>query len=419
MYFIKQYPWLDPLNIALSLSTTENNVAFLYSAKKYTYSGDYSFLAWEADKEIDDFKSLQQQLSSNCKFHENLWFGYLGYEVFSTTTQKQHINLPPLYFFKAKNLLIFDHQKKRLSFFSSNLKTAIDDLLSDSYHPPINENTLSIYNLSSNMTKQEYIEKVNILRSAIVAGDFYQANLTRKFFGNIANKNPFTIFQELSMTSPAPYSAYFKFNNNHILSSSPERFINISSEGKINSRPIKGTLDRNKNKKILQNSSKDKAENLMIVDLMRNDIARSAKVGSVSVDQLFHIDSFTTLHHMSSSINGTKKPSVSTLQAIKSSFPPGSMTGTPKIAAINALKKLENYNRNIYSGCLGYFAGDGSCDLSVVIRTIIIQNKKFEFQVGGAIIYDSDPHKEWHETLIKSKGICKALKITLDELSLI
>lgn len=426
MHFIKKYPWQNPLSIANNISHTEETMALLYSAQKYSYSGNYSFLAWGIDEETNNLKHLKTHLSTQNNTHnftKNFWVGYIGYETLSNQHPKnKYINVPSFYFFKPQNLIIFNHKSQKLEFFSNDPKSNINPLLSDSYDPPTITNNIIISNLSSNMSKAEYIEKVNSIHKSITNGEFYQANLTRKFFGNITKHNPFSIFKKLSNISPSPYSAYFKFDKNHILSSSPERFIKIDHQGKINARPIKGTINRinqenDTNIDILHKSQKDRAENLMIVDLMRNDLGISSKPSSVNVEQLFNIDSFSTLHHMSSTINAIKENNISTLDTILNAFPPGSMTGTPKIAVIDTLRKLENYNRGIYSGCLGYFAGDKSCDLSVVIRTLIIQQNKFEFQVGGAIIYDSDPYKEWQETLIKAKGICKALNLNMNQLA--
>ena len=272
----------------------------------------------------------------------------------------------------------------------------------------------------SNMSKEEYLTKVKKIRADIINGDYYQVNLTRKFYTKIELNNKFSIFRNLVNNSPSPYMAYFKLNDVEILSSSPERFINIDKNGKINTRPIKGTIAKVKEDKRqihkLKNSYKDQAENLMIVDLMRNDLGISAQKNSVQIGKLFAIDSFATLHHMSSSINAQKKYSISSLDTIINAFPPGSMTGAPKIAAMHSIKNLEPQDRGIYSGCVGYFAGDGSCDLSVIIRTIIIKNNFLEFQVGGGIIYDSDPQTEWQETITKAQGICKALNIDITTL---
>ena len=147
----------------------------------------------------------------------------------------------------------------------------------------------------------------------------------------------------------------------------------------------------------------------MIVDLMRNDLARSSEAGSVKVEKLFEVSSYKTLHHLASTITSQKRNNISTLDAVINSFPAGSMTGAPKVSAMKFCNRQEKIKRGVYSGALGWFGGDGSCDLSVVIRTLIIHGNKFEFQVGGGITSDSDPEKEWQETIIKARGIMTAL----------
>jgi anthranilate/para-aminobenzoate synthase component I len=203
-----------------------------------------------------------------------------------------------------------------------------------------------------------------------------------------------------------------------VLSSSPERFLNIDASGHMESRPIKGTAPRLVDptqdaiiRKQLATSEKDRAENLMIVDLMRNDLARSAEPGSVEVERLFDVSSYATLHHMASTITGQKRADISTVEAVQYCFPPGSMTGAPKVRAMEWCLKHEAIRRGIYSGALGWFGGDGSCDLSVVIRTLIIEGSRFEFQVGGGIVADSSPEDEWRETMTKARGILRALGV--------
>ncbi len=271
------------------------------------------------------------------------------------------------------------------------------------------------------MSKADYLSKVDLIREAILAGEFYQANLTRKFSGTFAHTpEPFTIFENLCEASPAPYAAFVHTGDACILSSSPERFLQVDAGSRVESRPIKGTLARDIRREPdaigrarLASSEKDRAENLMIVDLMRNDLARGCVLGSVHVENLFEVATYATLHHMDSTIVGQKRPEVSTLELVKGCFPPGSMTGAPKISAMKACATLEGMERGVYSGALGWFGGDGSCDLSVVIRTLIVRENRFEFQVGGAITADSTPEGEWRETLTKARGICAALGIDM------
>ena len=191
----------------------------------------------------------------------------------------------------------------------------------------------------------------------------------------------------------------------------------------MNTRPIKGSAFRSKNKATdkkeqsnLYKNEKDRAENLMIVDLSRNDIGRTRVIGSVVVDELFNISSHTNIHHLSSSITGKKLSTISSLEAVELCFPPGSMTGTPKLAAIKLCQELERSYRGVYSGAIGWFGGDGSVDLSVVIRTILLNGVNFEFQSGGGIVSESSPKTEFEETIIKIAALADALSIPLDTL---
>ena len=222
------------------------------------------------------------------------------------------------------------------------------------------------------------------------------------------------MYLELAKKSPAQYGAFIKFNDLYIISSSPESFLKSDNNGNITAQPIKGTIgidtnDGEKEKIKLMNSDKDKAENLMIVDLMRNDLSISCEVGSVKVPKIFEITSYPHLHHLSSVITGKKRKNVSNVDLIQRCFPPGSMTGAPKVSMMNEISKKEKFKRGVYSGAIGYFGGDGSFDFSVVIRTILIKENKLEFQVGGAIVYDSTPEEELVESNVKAQKIKELL----------
>ncbi len=201
-----------------------------------------------------------------------------------------------------------------------------------------------------------------------------------------------------------------KLKENYIISSSPELFLNIDNKGLVKSSPIKGTAPRIKNakskdlesKKQLRNCKKEQSENLMIVDLVRNDLSKSCKVKSIKVNNLFKINSYKTVHHMSSDIIGKRDVKFNNIDVIKNAFPPASMTGTPKIKAMEICSNLELVKRGMYSGSIG-FISKKQCKLSVVIRTLIINKNNFEFQVGGAITHGSNPYKEWLETIQKPK----------------
>ncbi|MDE3038695.1 MAG: anthranilate synthase component I family protein, partial [Pseudomonadota bacterium] len=218
-------------------------------------------------------------------------------------------------------------------------------------------------------------------------------------------------------------SAFLRLGGTSILSSSPELFLKIDAGGQMRARPIKGTAPRSDDpardrqlRDALAASAKDRAENLMIADLMRNDFSRSCVPGSVGAESLFDVTSHATIHHLSSTITGKKHHGRSTIEAVKACFPPGSMTGAPKIRAMQLCSELERRERGVYSGAIGWFGGDGSCELSVVIRTLVLRDKRFEFQVGGGIVADSTPEGELQEMMDKSRGILAALGLSIGDL---
>ncbi len=416
--------WCSPLDLAARID--EPYWVLFYSGVKTNYSGRYSFLACGLRKQIksDDFLELAENLSNDKSTFENAWFGYLGYGLKNTLEnlekdQPDWLNIPDLNMMNFNNIYQFDHDTCTLTLWSNGECPAN---ISNQQVSPIE--IPQVINITSNMSREEYLKKAEYVIERIHAGDLYQANLTRKFYGEFTQQpNYFQLFAELCAVSPAPYSAFIRMNDTYILSSSPESFLNIDTSGNIITRPIKGTAPRGADKKSddalrqkLSESEKDRAENLMIVDLMRNDLAKSCIAGSIKTDSLFDITTHATIHHLSSTVIGKKLANCSTIDAVRATFPAGSMTGAPKISAINLCSKLEQQARGVYAGAIGWFGGDGSCDLSVVIRTLMIKDKKFEFQVGGGIVADSTSEKELDEIINKAKGILLALNIPVSVL---
>ena len=268
----------------------------------------------------------------------------------------------------------------------------------------------------SNFTKEDYMDAVNKVRGYIRNGDIYQANLTQRFSCDI-KRTPIEIYNCLRTVNPAPFAAYVDFEEGCVLSSSPERFIKIRNR-RVETRPIKGTRPRGANpeedrinRQELLASEKDKSELLMIVDLERNDIGRVSKPGSVAVTELFHLEEYATVYHLVSTIIGDIKDDCDELDCIMSTFPGGSITGAPKIRAMEIIDELEPTQRNVYTGSIGYIGFDGSVDLNIAIRTIVTKEDKAYFQVGGGIVWDSDPEEEYQETLHKGKALFKALSM--------
>lgn len=406
----KKLPWVDPLEFATQFRD-EPSMALLYSGMRGKYSGRYSYLAIHAEEviEAEHWQALEKTKSG-------MWFGYLGYGLKNDLEKLPHdnpsiISLPKLRFTRFGTVFKFDHDEKKIETLTARHSNA-------SWNPAVTlENPIipSVAALQSNMTKSYYLDAVAKTRQKILDGDFYQANITRKFYGEFEKApDSLSLFHKLCNASPAPYSAFMKWDDTAIISSSPECFLSVSEGGNIITRPIKGSAPRtaqsDHDRNLLATSSKDQAENLMIVDLMRNDLSRVCEAGSVKTEAIFELESYATIHHLVSTITGQKRADASVADVLKCCFPAGSMTGAPKISAMKWCSEIEKIDRGVYSGAIGWMNG-GACDFSVAIRTLITQGNRFEFQVGGGIVADSTPEKEWQETLVKARGIGKALGI--------
>lgn len=404
MIYSKAIPWQDPVAIWWAETDLNPTHVFLHSSQQTPYSGRYSYLALfpQNQQEKLDWDGLDRLLQEHSG--DNLidaWWVLMTYEE-----DINALNFDVVY--------EWDHQQQTLHVHSRNPYT-----VPEAQTPPETPLRPKLSPFSSNMSKSDYLNKVQDALDEIHAGTFYQVNLTRKFCAQLESPGPDTLrqcFLNLIESSPAPYSAYIVLDGLTVLSSSPEQFLKAQN-GQWESRPIKGTRSRNQDSdkchdeaNALKESAKDQAENLMIVDLMRHDFSTFCQPGTVKVPALFQVNSHKTLHHMSSLIVGQQDPKKSMVQAIRSCFPPGSMTGTPKAKAIDYAHRYEKRPRGLYSGAIGYLLADRA-ELSVVIRTLIATGNRIEFQVGGAIVADSKPELEWHETLVKAKGISQALGI--------
>ncbi len=422
---ISKTNWLEPINFAQKIAQNcQGDWVFLYSGLDRKSQEVFSYLALfpEENFSFDKFNQLQKLF----KNQDYQLFGYISYEALRDiedikTTQKNSINFEAINFIKFGAIVKFCHKTRQISisYSQDHYLSQIDDYLKTSLHPKIPN--LHVKNIESNFSDQSYLSAIDSIKQQIASGEFYQINLTRKFFGKLQktyqNDEIFANFVKLCQISPANYASFLKIGEKSILSSSPELFLKIK-DNLVISKPIKGTSPRSDdvtqdqdNKNYLKNSEKERAENLMIVDLVRNDLSQICKSNSVKVDSLFDVDSYATIHHMSSQISGVLPVKASVIEAIKATFPAGSMTGAPKIAAMQQIANYEKLDRGIYSGAIG-FISQNEVNLSVVIRTLIIEDNQFEFQVGGAITYDSDPKQELAEIYNKAQAIFKLLKTT-------
>ena len=267
----------------------------------------------------------------------------------------------------------------------------------------------------SNFTREDYLTAILKAKEYIAAGDIYQVNLSQRFSARV-HSPPFQLFRTLRSLNPAPFSAFLDCGEATLISSSPERFLRMAGRA-VETRPIKGTRPRGRNKaeddKLkdeLLTSPKDRAELMMIVDLERNDLGRVCEYGSITVPELATLESYATVFHLVSTITGRLKEDKGHLDCIRASFPGGSITGAPKIRAMEIIDELEPIQRSIYTGALGYLGFNQQTDLNILIRTMLYHNGTIHFQVGGGIVADSDPALEYEETLHKGRALLAALQ---------
>lgn len=269
--------------------------------------------------------------------------------------------------------------------------------------------------IQSPFTKETYCDAVSQFIEYILAGDIFEGTMSQRLSAPMPDMSPFELYERLRRFNPAPFSAYLNFPDQVIASASPERFLKLH-QGVVETRPIKGTvrrsLDSIEDAQLavgLENSEKDKAENVMIVDLMRNDLSRVCEDGSVQVPKLCGLESFETVHHLVSVVTGKLAPRQDAINLLKATFPGGSITGAPKIRAMEIIAELEPTARGPYCGSVGYVGFNGDMDTSIVIRTFAIKNQQVTFQVGSAIVADSDPEGEYEESLVKAAAMIRTL----------
>jgi para-aminobenzoate synthetase component I len=270
--------------------------------------------------------------------------------------------------------------------------------------------------LRSTFTHRGYLDAVGRVRGYIVAGDIFQANLSQRFQGELPEP-PFELYRRLRRRNPAPFAAYLDFGELAVLSASPERFLRLDQERRlVETRPIKGTRPRGLGPmhdaalgRALAESEKDRAENVMIVDLLRNDLSRVCRPGTVRVPELFALEHHPTVHHLVSTVLGELEPGADAMDLIRATFPGGSITGAPKVRAMEIIAELEPTRRGVYCGSIGYISATGAMDTSIVIRTYLALRGQVYFQAGGGIVADSDPELEYRETLDKARALIETL----------
>lgn len=396
-----------------------------YSSVEWVLAVD----AWDfCSERTDSFDALKKFTADiNDKV-----FGFLTYELKDQTERLSSANQdgmhwPLMYFFKPRYIIECRSGKVIIN---RNYPEAFDlyeRIMTTDHGPRITDNALSSsvvhrpLSLSPRTSKEKYLTNVSRIKDQIVAGDFYEMNYCCEFYAEQTEIDPLRVFETLNATARAPFSSFFRLGDKYMLCASPERFLKKQG-AQIISQPIKGTTRKGATpeedrqlKDALLHSIKECAENVMIVDLVRNDLAHTAETGTVKVEELFGIYEFATVHQMISTITATVGEGMHPVDIIRHAFPMGSMTGAPKVEVMKNIEAYEDQRRGLYSGSVGYFTPDGDCDLNVVIRSIFYDaaSHYLSIQVGGAITYDADPHAEYEEMLLKAKGLLAALDATI------
>ncbi len=414
--------WANQFNPFVFLDSCEYNN---YPSLGKTYY-EYDFIA--AVKSVNtlnanlnnNFKNLETFIQNN-----NDWiFGYLTYDLKNElenleSNNSDYLQFPTIHFFVPELAFISRNNQLAVHYHDNDytdkeIQALIREIESIELTPKDQHN--QPIKISSRFTKTEYLKTVHQLKKHIQRGDIYEINLCQEFYSQ-ADIDPVQTFLKLKETSPTPFSCYYKLGHNYLLSASPERFLKKKAH-KVISQPIKGTIKRGRNetedqqlKEKLFNDPKERAENVMIVDLVRNDLSRTAKKGSVKVEELYGIYSFSQVHQMISTVFSEVGPDVSIIEIIKNAFPMGSMTGAPKVRAMELIEQYEKTKRGLYSGAVGFITPEKDFDFNVVIRSILYNKLKnyVSFTVGGAITSLAEAENEYDECMVKAQAMLNVL----------
>jgi para-aminobenzoate synthetase component I len=406
--------WADPFNIFCFLDNHQYESSY-NSHECLLAAGSTDLLQLNSGDAFDQLKKFSDK-------HNDWMFGHFGYDLKNeiedlSSENEDNIGFPDLFFFIPEIIIELSNDAINIGLLNNDHVEIFNQI--DAIN--INNNKAQAsrkINIRSRFDKKEYIETVEALRKHILRGDCYEINFCQEFFVENILLKPLSVYYLLDSISPNPFSSFYKINNKFVMCASPERYLKKTGNN-ILSQPIKGTWEKNiidmaeddLNKKKLFNSAKDRSENVMVVDLVRNDLSKICKEGSVKVDELYGIYTFPNLHHMISSITGELKNDMHWTDAIKATFPMGSMTGAPKKRVMELIERYEKTKRGIFSGALGYVTPEKDFDLNVIIRSIFYdQTKKYlSFLVGSGITFYSNAENEYEECLLKVSSIKKVL----------
>ena len=390
--------------------------------------------AEEREESIFDFLDREQRAlgpaSADLPFGFQCGFaGFLGYELKADCggASVHRASTPDAAFVFTDRMIAFDHGERRtylLALAPPAHSTEAERWIEETGRrleslPPLGDPVplgSPAAGLRLRRSRQRYLDDIAACKRYLAAGHSYEICLTNKIVG-AADPEPLALYRALRRTNPAPFAAFLDFGDLAVLSSSPERFLAVDCQGWAESRPIKGTSGRGRTPeedarlaRDLQADEKSRAENVTIVDLVRNDLGRVCETGTVSVPELMRVETYETLHQLVSGVRGRLRGEVGAAECARACFPPGSMTGAPKLRTMEILDELEGEARGVYSGAIGYLGPGGQCDLSVAIRTIVLEGGQATVGAGGAIVVQSDPEMELEEMLLKASGSTAAMQ---------
>ena len=372
----------------------------------------------ELFSEKDSFNNL-----FNFHYHKQDWlFGYISYDLKNEiedlkSENLDFLNFPHLHFFQPKWVFEIIDDQVMIHFPTNVERKEIQLLFKEIMYFELKDTSNGTVSVEARISKEEYIEGFKKLQQHIFRGDIYEVNYCQEFFVKNVDLNPITVYQNLYNVSKPPFAAFYRCQDKHLMCASPERFLKKDSKMLI-SQPIKGTRKRsakvdedNRLKNELLHCPKEQSENVMIVDLVRNDLSKTASPLSVKVQELYGIYSFPQVHQMISTVISELEENIPWTEAIRHTFPMGSMTGAPKISAMQLIEKIEVFKRGLYSGAVGFVTPDSNFDFNVVIRSILYNstNQYASLPVGSAITANANPHDEYDECYLKAKAMMEVL----------
>lgn len=458
----KEIPWSDPYDLFLLLKGDEPSF-FLESLGRGGKTSHYSFIGVTpqiiirnkgTEIEVLDsnnvgsvsrgnpFEAARDLLGKRKLLHSpdippfaGGAVGYFGYDMVRHFEELPHkaqddLQLPDMVLMIVDVVIVFDHiQKKGWIMAMQEESDERGDARSREQieeiehrmkrrHIPVDPGSADLrIKMVSNLTQKEYIDMVRRCKEYISAGDIFQANLSQRLSAPIKGIDPLRLYGVLRKVNPSPFSAFIDTGEMQLVSSSPERLVRLY-DGQVETRPIAGTRPRGKDpqengklQKELIANEKERAEHIMLVDLERNDIGRVCRYGSVRVDEFMELESYSHVNHIVSNVVGTLAPEKDAFDLIRAIFPGGTITGVPKIRCMEIIDELEPTARGPYTGSIGYISYSGNMDLNIIIRTYIIRDGWAHIQVGAGIVADSDPEKEYQETLYKAEALLKTLEL--------